>query len=337
MKTIYFAILTLFLGQAVFAADCSDYPQTRGINVILVEGGTKILSTAIATVPSDDVKSYLEALEEAELEAKTSISKFLEEDISKSCSSNTETITNFKINGEEKSVNYEKAKTQLCKLSSHTQSLIRGAVEIGDCYTPGKLVMVTVGIKPETIVSAEELSNSMDQLNSGNIETETIIESDTETIIYYDTDASFTDYAAVTSIEKVYKQYRTEEPYQECYIKETLQNTGDGSATNEIWGAILGGAIGNQFGEGEGKDVMTLAGIVLGASMANDAEKANSTGQVVVSQEVCETKVRKNIERRLSHYLINISYEGHNLSFTSKRRPYDDVVKVKVTVSLLDE
>jgi len=148
---------------------------------------------------------------------------------------------------------------------------------------------------------------------------------------------SYTDYATVTSIEKVYKQYMTEEPYQECYIKETLQNTGDGSATNEIMGAILGGAIGNQFGEGEGKEVMTLAGIVLGASMANDAEKANSTGQVVVSQEVCETKVKKSIERRLSHYLINISYEGRDLSFTSKRRPYDDVIKIKVTVSSLDE
>ena len=148
---------------------------------------------------------------------------------------------------------------------------------------------------------------------------------------------SYTDYATVTSIEKVYKQYMTEEPYQECYIKETLQNQGDGSATNEIMGAILGGAIGNQFGEGEGKEVMTLAGIVLGASMANDAEKANSTGQVVVSQEVCETKVKKSIEKRLSHYLINISYEGRDLSFTSKRRPYDDVIKVKVTVSSLDE
>ena len=148
---------------------------------------------------------------------------------------------------------------------------------------------------------------------------------------------SYTDYATVTSIEKVYKQYMTEEPYRECYIKETLQNTGDGSATNEIMGAILGGAIGNQFGEGEGKEVMTLAGIVLGASMANDAEKANSTGQVVVSQEVCETKVKKSIERRLSHYLINISYEGRDLSFTSKKRPYDDVIKIKVTVSSLDE
>ena len=148
---------------------------------------------------------------------------------------------------------------------------------------------------------------------------------------------SFTDYATVTSVVKVYKQYLTEEPYQECYIKETLQNKGDGSATNEIMGAILGGAIGNKLGEGDGKEVMTLAGIVLGASMANDAEKANSTGQVLVSQEVCEKKVRTKYEKRLSHYLVHIDYEGRDLAYTSKKRPYDDVIKVKVTVGSLDE
>ncbi len=148
--------------------------------------------------------------------------------------------------------------------------------------------------------------------------------------------SSFTDYATVTSVEKVYKQYMTEEPYQECYIKETLQNKGDGSATNEIMGAILGGATGNKLGDGDGKDVMTLAGIVLGASMANDAEKANSTVQVVVSEEVCETKVKTSYENRLSHYLVHIDYEGRDLTFTSKKRPYDDVIKVKVTVGPLD-
>ena len=147
---------------------------------------------------------------------------------------------------------------------------------------------------------------------------------------------SFVDSATVNSVEKVYKQYMVEEPYQDCYIKETLQQSGDGSATNEIMGAILGGAIGNQFGEGDGKEAMTLAGIFLGASIANDAEKANSTGQVVVSQEVCENKVRQTIEKRLSHYKINVEYEGRDLSFTSKKRPYDDVIKVKVTVSSLD-
>jgi len=150
---------------------------------------------------------------------------------------------------------------------------------------------------------------------------------------------SFTDYATVTSVEKVYKQYRVEEPYQECYIKETLQNQGDGSATNEIIGAILGGAIGNKIAEDSsdtGKDVMTLAGIVLGASIANDAEKTNSTDQVVVSQEVCETKVKTSFEKRLSHYLVHIDYEGRDLTYTSKKRPYDDVIKVKVTVNPLD-
>ena len=148
---------------------------------------------------------------------------------------------------------------------------------------------------------------------------------------------SFVDSATVNSVEKVYKQYMVEEPYQDCYIKETLQQSGDGSATNEIMGAILGGAIGNQFGEGDGKEAMTLAGIFLGASIANDAEKANSTGQVVVRQEVCENKVRQTIEKRLSHYKINVEYEGRDLSFTSKKRPYDDVIKVKVTVGSLDE
>ncbi|MGE4576845.1 MAG: hypothetical protein AAEF61_07710 [Candidatus Pseudothioglobus sp.] len=149
---------------------------------------------------------------------------------------------------------------------------------------------------------------------------------------------SFVDSATVTSVEKVYKQYRVDEPYQDCYIKETLQTgDGSGSATNEIMGAILGGAIGNQFGEGDGKDIMTLAGIFLGASIANDAEKANSTGQVVVSQEVCENKVRQKIVKRLSHYKINVDYNGHNVSYTSNRRPYDDVVKVKVTISSLND
>jgi len=149
---------------------------------------------------------------------------------------------------------------------------------------------------------------------------------------------SFLDYATVTLVEKVYKQYIVEKPVQECYIKETLQNSGDGSATNEIVGAILGGAIGNKLGEGDGKDVMTLAGIVLGASLAHDEEVANSSGsQVVVSQEVCETKVKTSFERRLSHYLVHIIYEGHELTYTTKKRPFEDVIKVMITVTGLED
>ena len=109
------------------------------------------------------------------------------------------------------------------------------------------------------------------------------------------------------------------------------------SATNEIIGGVIGGAIGNQFGDGDGKDIMTLAGILMGASIANDAEKAAGNGtQKVVSQEVCENKVRQKIEKRLSHYKVTVDYNGSEVSFSTKRRPFDDVIKIEVTVDGLE-
>ena len=148
---------------------------------------------------------------------------------------------------------------------------------------------------------------------------------------------TFLDSASVVSVDKVYKQVRVEEPYKECYIKETIHNSGDGSATNEIIGGVIGGAIGNQFGEGSGKDVMTLAGILMGASIANDAEKAAGNGkQMIISQEVCENKVRQKIEKRLSHYKVTVDYNGREVSFLTKRRPFDDVIKIEVTVDGLE-
>ena len=148
---------------------------------------------------------------------------------------------------------------------------------------------------------------------------------------------AFLDSASVLSVDKVYKQVRVEEPYQECYIKETVQNNGDGSATNELMGAVIGGAIGNKLGKGDGNDAMTLFGALMGASIANDAEKASANGkQTIVSQEVCEKKVRQRIEKRLSHYNVTVDYNGTEVSFSSKRRPYDDVIKVQVTVDGLN-
>ena len=143
---------------------------------------------------------------------------------------------------------------------------------------------------------------------------------------------SFVDSATVISVEKVYKQYRVDEPYQECYIQKTVQS-GDGSATNELFGAVLGGAIGNKLGKGDGNDAMTIFGALMGASIANDAEKkANTTGQKIIRQEVCETKSRQVIEKRLSHYLVTVDYAGRDVSFKTNRRPSKDVIKIEVTV-----
>jgi len=63
-------------------------------------------------------------------------------------------------------------------------------------------------------------------------------------------------------------------PYQEKIC--TQATIGNGSATNEIIGGIIGGAIGNKFGNGDGQDAATLAGILLGASLAHDSDASNS-------------------------------------------------------------
>ena len=56
----------------------------------------------------------------------------------------------------------------------------------------------------------------------------------------------------------------------------------------------------------------------------------------MVSQEVCETKVKTSFVKRLNHYLVHVDYEGRDLAFTSKKRPSEDIIKVKVTVGSLD-
>lgn len=144
---------------------------------------------------------------------------------------------------------------------------------------------------------------------------------------------SYTDSASVTSVDKIYKTHTIREPYQDCYIKESYQGDDDGSATNEIVGGLFGGLLGNQFGGGSGKDAMTVAGALLGASIAHDDEIAKAKTGRVVSREVCETKYRTESQERLSHYRVEYEYDDRTFTYTTKNKPYGSSIKVNVEVS----
>jgi len=144
---------------------------------------------------------------------------------------------------------------------------------------------------------------------------------------------SYTDYADVVSVEKVYRTHTLREPYQDCYIKEFYQRRGDDSATGEIMGGILGGLIGNQFGKGKGKDAATVAGALLGASLVHDDELAASKTGRIVTREVCETKYRNESERRLSNYLVKYNYDGRTFTYSTTSKPTGKSIKVRVRVS----
>lgn len=53
--------------------------------------------------------------------------------------------------------------------------------------------------------------------------------------------------------------------------RELIEDHQSGWST--FGGAIIGGAIGHQFGGGSGQDVATILGALIGASMANDKRK----------------------------------------------------------------
>ena len=107
-----------------------------------------------------------------------------------------------------------------------------------------------------------------------------------------------------------YKNVVKQIPYDVEVCKQVRQGTGDGSATNEIIGAIFGGAIGNQFGEGDGKDAMTLAGMFLGASLAHDDELAQNPG-VVTTKCYIETRYEESVNSKVySHSTVIFKIAG---------------------------
>jgi|TARA_B100002003_G_C13785830_1_gene388860 uncharacterized protein YcfJ len=107
-----------------------------------------------------------------------------------------------------------------------------------------------------------------------------------------------------------YKNAVKQVPYEVEVCNQVRQGTGDGSATNEIIGGIIGGAIGNKFGEGDGKDAMTLAGIFLGASLAHDDQLAQGPG-VLVTKCYYETRYEESVYSKVySHSTLTFRIKG---------------------------
>jgi hypothetical protein len=143
------------------AAGCEDYPFTQGINVEDVSGGTKIISTAAVSVSFDDVDSIKDARDEATMEAKSLISAFMSEGIRSDQVINKAVQETKSMQGNTKTAIRNELINRVKKLSSHTQALLRGVVPLAECYTKGKEFRVSVGLKPETIASAENAAGNI--------------------------------------------------------------------------------------------------------------------------------------------------------------------------------
>ena len=168
MKKSLLSIAILTLPMLAHGAGCDDYPYSDGMSIEDVAGGTKILATASASVSFDDPDSIRDAKDEATLLAKVEISKFLSQTIG-----NDEEIAKAvnetkSMNGAGKDNVRKEVIDRVKVLRNSSQSLLRGIVQLGDCYTKGREVRVSVGLKPETIKSAGNTAGSISESVAAN-------------------------------------------------------------------------------------------------------------------------------------------------------------------------
>jgi uncharacterized protein YcfJ len=146
------------------------------------------------------------------------------------------------------------------------------------------------------------------------------------------------DFARVTYVDPITEIVRIEDPKEVCWTEHvTYRNPRrSSSATPEIVGGIIGGVVGNQFGSGRGKGLATVAGAVLGGSIAHDIKKRHAYGYDTYTEPVERCEIQRDYyeEERVVGYDVEYRYNGRNYRTRMDRDPGNKVrVRVKVAVA----
>jgi uncharacterized protein YcfJ len=152
------------------------------------------------------------------------------------------------------------------------------------------------------------------------------------------------DYARVVDVDPVMRRVRIETPQRECWNEDRYEeppppNVHAGLAGPMILGGLLGGAIGNQFGHGDGRRAATVAGVLIGSSLAHDygarrqAERAAyaSSEPRVYSVERCQVRYTDTYEERIEGYDVEYEYNGRRYH---TRLPYDPGERIRIRVDV---
>jgi uncharacterized protein YcfJ len=144
----------------------------------------------------------------------------------------------------------------------------------------------------------------------------------------------FVGKAKVIEAEPLYETVEVANPVTECWTERvTRNNHRRGSYTAPLAGGIVGGVVGNQFGGGRGKTVLTVAGALLGASMGHDYNTSHYRGRPRVENvRHCETVDRYEQEQQLVGYRVKYRYEGQTYYTRTTEYP-GKFIPVRVKVS----
>ncbi len=133
----------------------------------------------------------------------------------------------------------------------------------------------------------------------------------------------------------------TETRYEEVSYRERTGPAPRGSAGSMILGGIIGAALGNQIGSGDGRRAATVAGAVIGSAIGHDVgDRRNPRNERVVTEsrpydaERCEVRHEERFEERIEGYRVTYEYNGIR---QTTQLPYDPGDRIRVRVDVRPE
>lgn len=144
------------------------------------------------------------------------------------------------------------------------------------------------------------------------------------------------DYAPVLDVKPLIRTTQVEIPVRECYERpvEVRRERRRGGLGRVLAGGIIGGVIGSQFGDGSGREAMTVLGSVVGAASQSERDTARR-GETRL-QKYCETTYEYEQRDRVEGFRVTYEYEGRTYTTRTRTDPGDEI-RIRVDVTPLVE
>ena len=131
-------------------------------------------------------------------------------------------------------------------------------------------------------------------------------------------------YATVTNVTPHYETYVRDEPRTVC--TEDRYDNRDHSTRNGIIGAVVGGALGNQVGKGDGRKAATIGGAVLGGLIG--AHHGNRDEYRYREGTRCRRTYEQVSYQAVNGYDIEYRYRGRYGYTYSQNYPEDGYIRI---------
>lgn len=142
------------------------------------------------------------------------------------------------------------------------------------------------------------------------------------------------DYARVVDVQPVTEIVRTPREQQVCHEEMVRRRVPEyRSPAPAIFGSILGGVIGHQFGGGSGKTAATVAGAAIGGAVATNAQYRRYPPRYHTAPEQrCHIETEWHTEERVIAWDVSWKYRGRVYQ-SRMDEPPGDRIPVRIRVS----